>query len=754
MSRRDFLKATGTAPMALAVSGSGGRPSRIAAASCNASPYDRVRASVPDPQPVTFSVQYPGKAPIKLAGHFWSNPALLANGRRCPAIVECNPYRRRDGTIIADSKMHPWFAYNGYLCFRVDLQGSGDSEGVLTDEYTDEELLYCKQVIEQIAAHPSCDGNVGMMGKSWSAINSLMVAARGDCPAALKAIVFCCGSDDRFNDDVHYMGGTMMVDNVSWPSSMWGWLATPPDPVIVGDSWKAMWRQRIAHADFWFGTWAAHQTRDAYWSSTSVRDRYGDVKVPVFVISGWQDGYKNPVERIVTGLAGAGTPVAGLLGPWGHKYPFSGYPGPRLDWLRYVVTHWWDRWLKGKSPVAEKEWPELTVRVGESREPEPSACEDEAGKWVAEDGAWRKRTREKVFYLKARHELGPTPGDATYVSTPATVVSRTMLETSSWGECDNDDLPGDQATSDRASLCFDTEPLPTDLDCFGYPTVVLNVACSEPVASVAVRLCEISPRTQASHLVSYRFWNLCDRAGDAARPERLAPRATFTVRIPLALIGHTFKKGWRIRLAISPSFFPTMWQQPATSTVTLRAGRVDGLPESALVLPARPPRAADQRLRAVLPAPCEPNYVNPEDYVPMLAEARPARSWRTVESVTIDGKPGVLVRKTFDSGRYQYGGPLDGLWVDQVAEENVRMILDDPLSLTSFTSSTSILERPHAGWRTRAETTTRIWSEQTGNGTCAFRYTASVRTFIGGERGGDRPFERKTVDGTIARSWI
>ncbi len=93
-------------------------------------------------------------------------------GRKNPTIVEFLPYWRRDGTMATDSKMHPWFAYNDYLSFRIDIQGKGDSEGVITDEYTDEELLYCTQVIEQIVAHSYCDGNVGMMGKSWSAINS------------------------------------------------------------------------------------------------------------------------------------------------------------------------------------------------------------------------------------------------------------------------------------------------------------------------------------------------------------------------------------------------------------------------------------------------------------------------------------------------------------------------------------------------------------------------------------------------------
>ncbi|MGB3037505.1 MAG: CocE/NonD family hydrolase, partial [Methyloceanibacter sp.] len=208
-SRRHFLKLGGAVPLGLALPHF---PLFAPLALGDEVHYLAVRDKVPDPKDIFFSVQYPGKPPIRLAGHFWYNAETVSAGKKCPAIVEFVPYRRRDGTMIADSKMYPWFAFNDYLCFRIDLQGSGDSEGVLTDEYTDEELTYCSQVIAEIAALPSCDGNVGMMGKSWSAINSLMVAARPDRPRALKAVLVCCGSDDRYNDDVHYMGGAMMFD--------------------------------------------------------------------------------------------------------------------------------------------------------------------------------------------------------------------------------------------------------------------------------------------------------------------------------------------------------------------------------------------------------------------------------------------------------------------------------------------------------------------------------------------------------------
>jgi hypothetical protein len=154
---------------------------------------------------------------------------------------------------------------------------------------------------------------------------------------------------------------------------------------------------------------------------------------------------------------------------------------------------------------------------------------------------------------------------------------------------------------------------------------------------------------------------------------------------------------------------------------------------------------------ALLPAHSVTTYVNPDDYLPTLAEARPAASTRDAMPVMIDGKRGMLVRKVFDSGRYQYGGPLRGLWVDQIADENFQMIVDEPLSLTGFTSSAATLERPDTGWRARSETTTRVWSELDVSGAAVFRYTATVRAFVGSD---DQPFAEKSVQGTIKRDWI
>jgi predicted acyl esterase len=536
---------------------------------------------------------------------------------------------------------------------------------------------------------------------------------------------------------------------------MWGWIAQPPDPAVVGDAWKEMWKERIANADFWFKQWAGHQARDDYWSATAVRGYYGDVGVPVFIMSGWQDGYKNPVEHVVTGLTALGKPVAGLIGAWGHKYPFNGYPGPRVDWLNYILVYWWDRWLKGKTPPPEGQWPQLPVWLGASKEPNKSTCDDEVGKWVAEDGFWQQRVRETVLYLRPNKRLGKKPSShATLLSSGQPVLDTEMLETSSWGECGNDDLPGNQASFDRASLYFDSDPLREDLDVFGAPVVTLTLSADRPIAALAIRLNEVSPRTGASHLVCYRFCNLADRSGDLANPERVVPGEPFTFRVTLNLMGHSFKKGWRIRLALSPSFYPTLWESPEAATVTLHTGESDGGDASAITLPGRGVREEDKKAEALLPKKSAGVYVNPDDYLPILAEARPAETTRKASAETINGKPGILTRKVFDSGKYQYGGPLQGLWVDQVAEENFEMVIGEPLSLKGFTSSTTIFERPDQGFRARSETTTDVWSEENDTGGYVFRYRATIKAFIGQGPTEDQPFQTKTVEGVIARSWI
>jgi len=103
-----------------------------------------------------------------------------------PAILEYLPYRKRDGTYERDALTHPYLAGHGYAGVRVDLRGSGESTGLLFDEYAKQEQDDGVEVIAWLAAQPWCNGSVGMMGISWGGFNGLQIAARLDrCMASL-----------------------------------------------------------------------------------------------------------------------------------------------------------------------------------------------------------------------------------------------------------------------------------------------------------------------------------------------------------------------------------------------------------------------------------------------------------------------------------------------------------------------------------------------------------------------------------------
>ena len=112
----------------------------------------------------------------RLAARIWLPEDAEQNP--VPAILEYLPYRKRDGTSERDALTHPYFAGHGYACVRVDMRGTGESDGLLLDEYLKQEQDDALEVIDWIAAQPWCTGKVGMIGISWGGFNGLQIAAR------------------------------------------------------------------------------------------------------------------------------------------------------------------------------------------------------------------------------------------------------------------------------------------------------------------------------------------------------------------------------------------------------------------------------------------------------------------------------------------------------------------------------------------------------------------------------------------------
>ncbi len=496
-----------------------------------------------------------------------------------PAILEYIPYRKRDFMRERDEPIHRYFAAHGYAAVRVDVRGSGDSDGIMSDEYSREELDDAVEIIAWLAAQPWCDGSVGMMGISWGGLNSLQVAALA--PPQLKAIITLCSTDDRYADDAHYMGGCLLNENLQWGAILMTYAALPPDPAIVGARWREMWLERLDRIEAFPAIWMQHPWRDRYWKHGSVCEDYGEIRCPVYAIGGWADGYSNAIPRLLRGLK---VPRKGLIGPWAHVFPHRGFPGPAIGFLQEAIR-WWDHWLKGRDTGIMDE-PAYRVWMQESVPPQPQ-YEHRPGRWVAEDRWPSPRSVRRRWYLNpGRLQDRPEVGAGLTLSSPQT----TGIASGEWCAFGADgEMPLDQRQDDGRSLVFDGEPLSAPLEILGAPVVELELSVDAPVALVAVRLNDVAP-DGASTRVSYGLLNLTHRDGHH-KPAPLVAGRRYRVRIALNDSAHAFPPGHQIRVAISTCYWPIAWPSPQPVTLTLYPGA------GTLQLPLRPRAPDDGRLR-------------------------------------------------------------------------------------------------------------------------------------------------------------
>ncbi len=610
----------------------------------------------------------------RLAARLWLPEDAEQNP--VPAILEYIPYRRRDGSVLGDTPRFRYLAGHGYAGVRVDIRGSGDSEGLLHDEYLLQEQLDGVEIIAWIARQIWCSGDVGMIGISWGGFNSLQVAAHR--PPALKAIVTVCSTDDRYADDCHYMGGALLTDNLGWASTMFGYCSRPPDPAGVGGRWRAMWQQRLENVPLLNEIWTRHQRRDDYWRHASVCEDYSRIACAVYAVGGWADAYTNAIPRLLAGLS---CPRKGLIGPWAHDYPERASPGPAIGFLQEQIR-WWDHWLKGRDTGIMDE-PMLRVWLQDSAKPAAQYA-IRPGRWVAEP-AWPSPRIETASWYLGKRSLAPQReggGESVLVDSPQTtgVTWGVWCPYGAAGE-----LPTDQRPDDGRSVCFDSEPLAGRLEILGAPVAHLSLACDRAQGLIAVRLSDVAP-DGASTLVTYAVLNLTHRDGHAA-PEPLEPGRRYDIRVQLNDAGHSFAPGHRLRLAISTAYWPMVWPAPERAQVTLAIG------DSRLDLPVRPPRPED----AALPRFPAPEMAQPPEHDIL----RPGRRDRTLFEDPVSGTTEVTVHR---------GRAVDlkhiGLVIDHSGVERFRISGDDPLSAQAETQRTHLMQR--GDWRIRTETRTAM----------------------------------------------
>jgi len=605
----------------------------------------------------------------RLAGRLWL-PMDMA-GSRFPAILEWIPYRQSDLTAVADSMLHGWFAQHGLACLRVDLRGSGNSDGVLADEYTVQEQDDAVVVIAWIAEQAWCTGAVGMIGISWGGFAALQVAARR--PPALKAIITCCSTDDRYRTDVHRMGGALLSDGLQWGTGLFAQLGRPPDPEKVGARWREMWLGRLQALNPPLGTWLAHPERDSYWRHGSVCEDYDAIACPVFAVGGWTDGYPDAVLRLMQHLSAQ---RRALIGPWTHLYPNWGQPGPRVGFLQECLR-WWRRHLADEKNGLDRE-PRLHLWLGRDLVPGREALSISGGwitvpDWPAPAPARIYRPGEGFVSTHGAH----LPDQVVPLDTPPYCGSAGGEWCPLDGGGNAPEFQADQQADDLHSMCFDTASLTDDVTLMGCGEICLDLALQGPAALLAIRLCEVR-EDSVSARVTFALLRV-------VRPPCVAPGQFFPVRCALKSVAYVFARGRKLRLALSTAYWPMAWPEPAPPGLSIRPASVElslpGLPPSAMADPAPfgPPEQADPLPHEIVEAATDTRRMHQD------AEAG-------TQSLEVAG-----TRQTTRLGELVFGG----------ASAETYLIANGPAATAraSF-RRTSFMRRP--GWDVRVETSVEI----------------------------------------------
>ena len=484
---------------------------------------------------------------------------------RVPVILNTDPYRKDDWSAGWDLSLAAYFAERGYAYARLDVRGTGSSGGVALDEYTAAETQDGHDVVEWLAAQPWCTGSVGMWGLSYGGFTSIQVAATR--PVGLKAIVPIQATDDRYTDDVHYVGGTMTVSELSqYAVSQVAMNAMPPLPSAWGEGWVDAWRERLEATPVWLFEWARQQRDGPYWRQGSLAPDYGRIEAAVLSIGGWMDEYVDAAIRMQARCVNAAG-LRTIVGPWVHGFPSSAYPAPNIDWLHETVR-WFDRWLKDEPNGADTE-PPLTWFHREPTPPErfPKRLN---GSWRA--ASWppaRAQVRRFALGAGALSEAGVTSdGVDTFAHKPTAGVRGGSL---CWGAGHPPNgLAADLRLEDDAGPTYVSEPLTDSLDVLGMPAAVLHVSAARPVAHLVVRLGDVAPDGSIEQ-VSEGILNLTHRDSHSD-PKPLEPGRRYEVRVPLRAAGYRFPAGHRVYLGIASAHWPVAWPSPGAGDLSIHRG--------------------------------------------------------------------------------------------------------------------------------------------------------------------------------------
>ena len=487
---------------------------------------------------------------------------------RAPTLVYRTPYGKHDA--LAEYTTFTRAVERGYAVVVQDVRGRYASDGEFRPYENEGRDGY--DTIEWAAQQPWSNGRVGTFGLSYPGAVQWLAAVEN--PPHLQAMVPAMTFSTPQN--FFYSGG---IWDLSWIPWIWDNIA--PDarvrkhlpPVAREDraTSNAHEKQMVATLPLdrlselrdvapYYYDWLRHPPDDPFWNFAELRNKYGRTNAAVLNLSGWNDDNYGP-EGAITNFLGlvqarTGKPprAALLLGPWVHgvdatartKFGDRDFgPAAVIDYDE-VVLGWLDRYLRDGA------------RAGPADAVRYFVMSD--NQWRTSDN-WPPRGRDSVYYLSS---AGRAPKRGGLVAAPPAGAAAAPSSfrsnpdepvTNPYGSSGVHDY---HRFADRSDvLTFDSAPLERDTDATGPIRARVYVSCDCRDTDLWVRLLDVAPDGAAHNLMSPGVDGVRASYRDLAKGRQLlSPGTIYEIRLDHLATSNLFRRGHRMRVQISATFFP------------------------------------------------------------------------------------------------------------------------------------------------------------------------------------------------------
>lgn len=502
---------------------------------------------------IDFDVRVPMRDGTQLSADVY-RPAAPG---RYPVVLLRTPYLKNGDGALATGQ---YFAQRGYALVWQDVRGRGDSDGAFVPYRNEGRDGY--DTIEWCAAQPWSDGNVGTMGGSY--LGRIQWLAALEHPPHLRAMFIAVCPSDPF---VEWPCGTNGLQHLCWLHMTSG--RTMQNTRAV--NWDAIYQhlplltmdEQVGRAMPQWHAELAHELRDEFWEAICYQNKFDQIDLPIFHISGWYDD-----EQIGTPLNFAGMVAQGatpatranqrlMMGPWGHRIAGVTRLG-ELDFgpqallaLEATQMRWFDHWLKGYDNGVAEEAPVRLFVMGanEWRDaatwPPPNV--QTTRYYLASGGNANSRFGDGEL-LAASPEHAPSDRYRYDPARPCPFLTEPVS--------DQIGGPDDYAAVQRRDdvLVYVTPPLEADTEVIGPISVELYAASSATDTDFMAMLLDVHPNGFAQRLCDGMVRARYRDGLEAAQP--IVPGQVYRYTIDCWNTAQVFQQGHRIAVQITSSAFP------------------------------------------------------------------------------------------------------------------------------------------------------------------------------------------------------